>query len=853
MAREYIESEDLLNTGRKKLNRSIDKSYDAEETSVQALKDANALGNQAINDANKLGNESLLIANTSNLKADEAVKKSEITDKKLETLVIESGTSDAEVIIAREDIQGKIHESLGKRIDEIERKSEIKKTVRYEEFGINTKPKFYNALTDKYYLDKEFNEEYLIDDAPILKKIHQEIIENNLTIDDKNCHFVLKSCVGIPIPENYSNVGGVFHVDSKALVKDFAIANSMLFPVSTVTQGFKSISDINIIKKIHSKLSKNKKVDFSEFEFLKNKLVIVKDVNDVVGIRSKYGEGSYKKTDFFITDSNGISISDCGWDFNNITDVTFKSVDTHYSEINLGTIALNNNLAYGKLKNPVFESSRSRIKLTVNVLIENGVEQSENDAHSNGTIYFKDGGLVEINDSELTPCKLIRNEKGETVSSYTLGAYNIDGLKLKNVKAVGNLEQGFWGFMGSNFIKNLETIDSNVNRIDVHFYLRNITGRNTEIGDFGILFAGSGIAKFDNINSNSFTVIQTRDDYGCYWDGDIIIENLNWSIPKNGMKTTEANLVSFSDVLNVDHGYDFIFGRNIYIEKVNINFNEPNESIYLNLVRNTYNKTLNARQVYYPDNIIVKQVKINGRKTGVNQYLAIKDPENAANYSKDKNIYYNQRHFVNVLKHNANYIFEDVDTLNKDADNTNQLDACIRLMTSDVSKYTENSLLPKITLEGISQVYLAPNRARADIEVNNSDTSLVVGYFGGDALSCVRLNGGSIQPDLAKLTDVIQMTGGLFEMNGVTVKPIKISGNVNLDDTMSKLGFFTAVANATAVTFKYGNYTGVDLDPRILSHMDSFATKAATDKVFSELKSNRLTRYWEATGNGYTI
>lgn len=125
MAREYIEKYDLLNTGREKLNRSIDKSYDAEETSVQALKDANDLGNQAkqisttmgqqsINDANRLGNEALIIAKENEKVANEANNISKDTNDKMNQ-IISSTTNSAEVIDARVD-----EETLGKKIRQMD-------------------------------------------------------------------------------------------------------------------------------------------------------------------------------------------------------------------------------------------------------------------------------------------------------------------------------------------------------------------------------------------------------------------------------------------------------------------------------------------------------------------------------------------------------------------------------------------------------------------------------------------------------------------------------------------------------------------------------------------------------------
>lgn len=127
MAREYIEKYDLLNTGREKLNRSIDKSYNAEETSVQALKDANDLGNQAISDANKLGNEakqisiekgneSISIAKENEKVANEANLIAQDTNDRMNQII--SGTTDsAEIIDARKPTGLEPTETLGERLN----------------------------------------------------------------------------------------------------------------------------------------------------------------------------------------------------------------------------------------------------------------------------------------------------------------------------------------------------------------------------------------------------------------------------------------------------------------------------------------------------------------------------------------------------------------------------------------------------------------------------------------------------------------------------------------------------------------------------------------------------------------
>lgn len=76
-----IESKDSLNTGREKLNDAIDGSEEALDNSTKALN----VSNSAVNVANQ------------------AMNKSNQTQQQLDTVIIESGTSDAETIQARGD------------------------------------------------------------------------------------------------------------------------------------------------------------------------------------------------------------------------------------------------------------------------------------------------------------------------------------------------------------------------------------------------------------------------------------------------------------------------------------------------------------------------------------------------------------------------------------------------------------------------------------------------------------------------------------------------------------------------------------------------------------------------------
>lgn len=87
MAREFIKKQDSLNQGREKLNRAIDRSYDADIKSDKAIKHSG----EALINAQSVQNE-------------------------LNQVVI-SGDSSVEAAQARVDAMGGVHTTLKKRVD----------------------------------------------------------------------------------------------------------------------------------------------------------------------------------------------------------------------------------------------------------------------------------------------------------------------------------------------------------------------------------------------------------------------------------------------------------------------------------------------------------------------------------------------------------------------------------------------------------------------------------------------------------------------------------------------------------------------------------------------------------------
>lgn len=253
MAREYIESEDLLNTGRKKLNRSIDKSYDAEETSSQALKDANDLGNQAIADANKLGNEakkiatekgdeSISIAKENEKVADEANLIAKDTNDRMNQ-IISGETDSAEVIDSRKPIGLDAAETLGERLNlQFGKNSDF----RPEELSVITKMKseFQERGVNPVWFGAD--DKGVIDSSDIFNEILKD--HKHIVIPD-NSVFLIQKQINLPDGIYIEGLG------------------------SNVV--FKTDKDITIFRS-----SNKKNLKFSNFSLLGNRIVSESNAED---------------------------------------------------------------------------------------------------------------------------------------------------------------------------------------------------------------------------------------------------------------------------------------------------------------------------------------------------------------------------------------------------------------------------------------------------------------------------------------------------------------------------------------------------------------------------------------------
>ena len=112
-----------------------------------------------------------------------------------------------------------------------------------------------------------------------------------------------------------------------------------------------------------------------------------------------------------------------------------------------------------------------------------------------------------------------------TSSEYTPGA--VPGMSF--VEVYGKRIKLCWGVMSSNYCKNMEYRNSTLSRFDAHAPIVNGKIVNCNINDIEL----NGNGKFILENVNWYPYLPTtplfflRGDYGCTWDGDVIVKNVN--------------------------------------------------------------------------------------------------------------------------------------------------------------------------------------------------------------------------------------------------------------------------------------------------------------------------------------
>ncbi len=164
--------------------------------------------------------------------------------------------------------------------------------------------------------------------------------------------------------------------------------------------------------------------------------------------------------------------------------------------------------------------------------------------------------------------------------------------------------QNRWGVMGSSYCKNVTFLDSKLTRFDAHNGIHNAFIINTEIKMIRV--NGTGNFVMENCIMHSTTLVSLREDYGGFWDGNIIL--------KNNVMIGASSVTMFTNTwYNHYFGYPARYPSNIVIDGLKIYGNRDDYA--------------NGKQVA-PENVTITLFGsgiLTGAKNIVEDYLPIKD------------------------------------------------------------------------------------------------------------------------------------------------------------------------------------------------------------------------------------
>lgn len=584
---EHIQSTDVLNTGRDKINRfAIDPAIRAEKNSLSAVKTAD----RAVETTIKKNDEVKKIA-------DEAFKTANNVDERLNN-IISGETDESEIIDARKPFGLPSYETVAERLDsqlgnnDDFRKENISLTSKmkseFETRAIN--PQWFGATGDGN-----------TDDSLALKKCHDYANENGFkVIYEKGKTYYLSNTIEIVIKTDVDFNGSViliddttgsqfhaYHIvnDAETIVLDEAqldsiqnIDNGVLEELSNYGKSYIFIEDE--LTKMYIRQGEN-----SDNGIFKGEGIVISEQGEIIGeLVNSYEQITYGEVRKFnqnkLTFENGIFIS-TGF-------VTGDNLNQSY-------------------KRDIFIE---RNQVTLKNCVHKIDSDSSNRLASQGFFYHYRCADQIVEDVIVQP-RIYTVVDGTPRGTYEFGNYDV--VNIDYIRCDGySINPDLWGCFGGNRMKNAKFSNCRLNRIDSHIGSQNIVIRDCYIGDKGLTLIGSGTLIIENTTINSFTILNLRPDYGATWDGDIVIRNCVLDTQRYSNQNAKFSVITVSAVLNHEYGYELHLGdKFVILENITVLEKEdrPDKFVVINYLLSESNMTEKKAQPHIiADNITVKNV-----------------------------------------------------------------------------------------------------------------------------------------------------------------------------------------------------------------------------------------------------
>jgi hypothetical protein len=153
----------------------------------------------------------------------------------------------------------------------------------------------------------------------------------------------------------------------------------------------------------------------------------------------------------------------------------------------------------------------------------------------------------------------------------SMGSYDISLHRSINVSCMGCRQFNItdptrWGVYTSNFCKDLSVIDCVFSRWDAHMGCTNVTIRDTLLGHQCLNAIGHGQLSVENAQIYGGRLVNLREDYGCLWDGDLLVKDCVWHLREG--TSAAVSLLTATQRENHDFGYPCTMPQRIVFENI---------------------------------------------------------------------------------------------------------------------------------------------------------------------------------------------------------------------------------------------------------------------------------------------
>lgn len=300
---------------------------------------------------------------------------------------------------------------------------------------------------------------------------------------------------------------------------------------------------------------------------------LVQVTNDHVRQFIRFGlnqNNGVPQSDCFIARQDGTILNPIVWDFAAVTQALALPIDEAPLALRGGIFTTLANAAPCRYDYYARGIQIRRSNVTVEGLSHFILMEGDSGAPYHGFLRVDDCAHVRVQNSYFSGHKTYWTT-GSADLPVPMGSYDISLSRSIDVRFAGCRQSGItdstrWGVYTSNFCKDLAIVDCVFSRWDAHMGCANILVKDSALGHQCLNAIGHGQLTLENTRVYGARLVNLREDYGCLWDGDLLVKDCVWHLPPGA--SGPVSLISATQREDHDFGYPCTLPHHIRFENV---------------------------------------------------------------------------------------------------------------------------------------------------------------------------------------------------------------------------------------------------------------------------------------------